>query len=140
LAVLLGRELRGTRGIIVSVLAFLSPTFVATVSLAWGYTRIQNLPATQNALRFVIPTTAGLGFATAYRMAVPLLKRTAMVAVIGLALASLVGVILTLPVFAVLVGAGLTGAIGFFVTEHRTSKWNRENGMGTWTRGEANDE
>lgn len=119
LAVAIGRELAGWRGVFVCTAAFILPSAAVTVLLAWGYSQIQGLSATKHAFSAVIPATAGLGIATVVRIFVPVVTRTHWLTVSLSILAIAAGLFIGLPVFAVLLGGGLLGTIGFLLAKGR---------------------
>ncbi len=64
LTILIGRQLRGWKGVGVCVVGLLLPSVLMTVALTAWYARIQGLPFVRAALRGVVPATLGVGFVT----------------------------------------------------------------------------
>lgn len=73
LTILIGRRLGGAAGIVVCLVGLLLPSIAITIAATAAYAEIQRLPLVQNALRGVIPATAGLGLLMSVQMARPLL-------------------------------------------------------------------
>jgi chromate transporter len=116
-AILIGRRLGGAAGIAVALSGMLLPSAAITVAMTAVYASIRESAEVKAALGAVIPTTVGLGLATAIKMAAPLVNRardgggatlaaaTAILCLSGIALGA------GAPVAAVLVGAGAAGAL-----------------------------
>ncbi|MEO7022582.1 MAG: chromate transporter [Ktedonobacteraceae bacterium] len=74
MAILIGRKLGGTRGVIVSVVGLLVPSAAITCLLTMGFLSVERFPATQAMLNGVIPATAGIMLVVGIKYAQPLLK------------------------------------------------------------------
>ena len=69
LAGLLGRQLAGWRGIVISVAGMMVPAAVVTTMMTAGYAAIADHPLARGALSGVAPTTGGMTIALAVVMA-----------------------------------------------------------------------
>lgn len=69
LNILIGKRLRGWRGIVLSLFGLLLPSVVLTTLLTAGYAHVQHTALARNALRGFLPATVGLGVFTAAQMA-----------------------------------------------------------------------
>ena len=117
LTILIGRRLAGGLGVGACLLGLLLPSVTITVLLTAFYGHYRDLPAVRAAVRGVIPATAGLGLATAWGLARPLLaasRRESYASLaLGVALLAGSGVAAAFwhpPVVLLLCGAGLAGA------------------------------
>ena len=70
-AILLGYRLGGIPGAAVSLLGLLTPSVFLTLVLTALYVRIRDTPVIKHALLAVMPMIAGIGMATAVKMAIP---------------------------------------------------------------------
>ncbi len=75
-AVIIGQRLAGWRGILATLAGMLLPSALITTLLTAGFISIESWPPFQSMLRGIIPATAGLMFALAAQMGVPLLRQT----------------------------------------------------------------
>ncbi len=75
LTILIGYELRGWPGVVVSLTGLLLPSAIVTALMTAGFTLIRESPDVRAALRGLLPATIGLSLAMAYQMAFPLLRR-----------------------------------------------------------------
>ncbi|MGZ3673527.1 MAG: chromate transporter [Ktedonobacterales bacterium] len=74
IAILLGKKLGGTRGILVSVAGMLLPSATITCLLAAFFLHVERVAAVQAALRGVIPATGGIMLVVAYNFARPFIR------------------------------------------------------------------
>lgn len=118
MTVLIGWRLGHARGAALALLGLLLPSVTLTAALTAAYASVRELPLVAQALRGVVPATVGIGLLLTWQMGVPLLleARREGGASLLVALALLLGSIgVTLlwrpPVIAVLLGAGLLGAL-----------------------------
>jgi chromate transporter len=74
LAILMGRRLAGSLGVVLSLTGMLLPSVAVTILITASYAHIRESAVAQAALRGILPATVGLGFLAAYRMALPLIK------------------------------------------------------------------
>jgi chromate transporter len=115
-AILIGRRLGGAAGIAAALGGMLLPSAAITVGMTAVYASIRESAQVKAALRAVIPTTVGLGLATAIKMAAPLVRRArhagspTLAAAIFILCISGLAVGMGAPVALVLVGSGITGA------------------------------
>lgn len=115
-AILIGRRLGGAGGIGAALVGMLLPSAAITVAMTAAYASIRDSAQVKAALRAVIPTTVGLGLATAIKMGVPLVKQarrsgtTLLAAAIGILCLSGIALGMGAPVAAVLLGSGAAGA------------------------------
>lgn len=118
LTVLIGRKLAGWKGIVLTLIGLLLPSTALTILVTAFYAGIEDQPLVVAALHGIIPATVGLGLATAFGMARPLLKasrregRTPLAMSLFLLVGS--GVVFALwrpSVAVVLCGAGAPGAL-----------------------------
>ena len=119
LTILLGRQVAGVRGIVLSLTGLLLPSAALTVLLTAIYTQVQSQAWVQAALRGIVPAIVGIGLVTAGQIALPLLKasRRKGAAALALSLLVLTGAALAawlghLPVLVVLLSSGLLCAAG----------------------------
>ncbi len=75
LTILIGYELRGWPGVVVSLTGLLLPSAIVTALMTAGFTLIRESPDVRAALRGLLPATIGLSLAMAYQMAFPLLRQ-----------------------------------------------------------------
>jgi chromate transporter len=118
-AILIGRRLGGAGGVAAALVGMLLPSAAITVAMTAAYASIRDSAQVKAALRAVIPTTVGLGLATAIKMAVPLVKQArrsgAATLIAALSILCLSGIALGMgaPVAAALVGSGVAGSAVF---------------------------
>ncbi len=118
LTILIGRQVAGVRGIVLSLAGLLLPSAALTVLMTAGYAQVQHRAWVQAALRGIIPAVVGVGLVTAWQIALPLLqtRRSAGTARFLLGLLILLGSGLAawhrMPVLAILLLGGLIGAAG----------------------------
>lgn len=74
LAILIGKKLGGTRGIVASVAGMLLPSVTITCLLAALFLRVERIAGVQAALRGVIPATGGIMLLVAYNFARPFIR------------------------------------------------------------------
>lgn len=74
LAILIGKKLGGTRGIVASVAGMLLPSVTITCLLAALFLRVERIGGVQAALRGVIPATGGIMLLVAYNFARPFIR------------------------------------------------------------------
>src|SRR5437868_10712321 len=74
IAILLGKKLGGTRGIVVSLAGMLLPSATITCLLAAFFLHVEKVAAVQAALRGVIPATGGIMLVVAYNFARPFIR------------------------------------------------------------------
>ncbi len=74
LTILIGRKLGGGWGIVVSLLGLLLPSATITCLIAAIFKGIENLPATQAALKGIIPATGGIMLLVGLNFARPQLR------------------------------------------------------------------
>ena len=117
MTVLMGRELGGMRGAVLSLLGMARPSAAVTVALAAGFGAAKDDPAVRAAMRGVVPATAGLGLASVVRAGLPLLRagwarnRPVRMATALLPALGLIGLFACgLSPIALLLGGALTGA------------------------------
>lgn len=113
LTILIGKRLGGAPGIVVALCGLLLPSVAVTVLMTAGYAEVARHSGVQAALRGIIPATVGLGLLTAYGLARVQLSRAEGRWLNGILLAGSAVVMACWhpPVIAVLVGAGLFGAL-----------------------------
>ncbi|MEI7556319.1 chromate transporter [Candidatus Chlorohelix sp.] len=75
LSILIGRKLKGWKGIVAVLTGLLFPSVIITTILAAGFNAVGSLAPAQAMLKGVIPATAGLSLAVALQFAIPLLKK-----------------------------------------------------------------
>lgn len=115
--VLLGRRLAGARGVAICLFGLLMPSVLITILITAAYMQIRQSAMVAAALSGVIPASVGLGVFTLYQMAKgPLADcRKAGIGMLGVAVGVLVfsvlAVRLGLAAPAILVFAGLIGAV-----------------------------
>lgn len=119
-AILIGRRLEGTRGSAAALFGLLLPSVAVTILMTAAYSAIRDSANVQAALHAVIPTTVGIGLATAVKMAVPLLKSArragstlAAASLLILAVSGASIAAIHAPVIVVLILAGAAGALSF---------------------------
>lgn len=113
LAGLLGQRIAGIRGVVVSVVGLMVPAAVITAVLSAGFSEIAQHPLTLAALAGIAPVSAGMAIGLALTTAGSVMQRGRMVAV-DVAVIAAAFVVLTATAqltIAVIVGAGLFGAI-----------------------------
>jgi chromate transporter len=117
LTTLIGWKVAGAPGVALALLGLLLPSVAITVLLTAGYAGIRQLAVVQEALRGIVPATAGLGLLMAVKLARPVLaeSRREGWAILVLSWALLLGSTLAAlwraPVVGVLWGAGLLSAL-----------------------------
>ncbi len=75
LTVLIGKKLRGTWGIVVSLAGMLLPSATITCLLAVIFLQIEHVAAVQAIFRGVIPATGGIMLVVGLNFALPLIRR-----------------------------------------------------------------
>lgn len=117
-AILLGKKLGGTRGIIASVAGMLLPSATITCLLAAFFLQVEGLAAVQAALRGVIPATGGIMLVVAYNFARPFIRdarRLGLIYAATIAAFVLVGALaiikFNVPAILVLPGLAIVGAL-----------------------------
>ena len=120
ISILIGRKLKGWKGIVAVLTGLLLPSTIITTILAVGFTAVEKWVPAQALLRGVIPATAGLSLTVAVQFAIPLLRKgwnehvasfVFSVLVIGVC-AALSG-IFKFPASFVLIGSGVSAALVF---------------------------
>lgn len=126
LAVLIGRNLGGARGIVAAVVGLLVPSAVIAVLITAGYAHVQNVAFVKAALRGIVPATIGIGIYTTVETVRPILaaRRRAgrahgAAAVILLATAAGLEMAQLLPVIAILALVGAASAVLTTITHVR---------------------
>jgi chromate transporter len=126
LTVLIGWRVGRVWGAALAVLGLMLPSVAITAALTAVYAGVRELPATQAALRGVVPATVGLGLLLSWQMGVPLLRQahgegrpSLLVAAALMGGAALVAWVWSPPVIAVLLGAGALGALYAWVSARR---------------------
>ena len=119
LIVLIGRRWGGMQGIALALAGLLLPSAAVTVLMTALYAQAASQPLVQAALHGILPATVGLGLATAYQIARPLVRQSAREGRASLALS--VALVATcalvaacwsrLPVFVILCGSGAIFAL-----------------------------
>lgn len=119
LAVLIGRRVAGTGGIVAALSGLLLPSAVIAVLMTAGYARVRDLPLVKAALRGVIAASVGFSAIEAYRLALSPLRESrsegaaSLTLACTLLLASLAAMLLWRPpALLLLLGAGAVGAAG----------------------------
>jgi chromate transporter len=119
LTALLGWRVAGARGALIALGGLLLPSAAITVLLTALYASVRDTPVMRAALRGFVPATVGLGLVSMTFMARPLLRaaRRGGRAPLTLAIVVLLGsgalaLLDALPSVAILLGAGLVGALG----------------------------
>lgn len=127
LTVLIGWRVGRAWGAALALLGLLLPSVTITAALTAVYASVRELPAMQAALRGVVPATVGLGLLLSWQMGAPLIRQahtesrgSLLVAAILLVGAALVQLLWQPPVIAVLLGAGLLGALWGWLSALRT--------------------
>src|SRR4051812_27864349 len=101
LVILIGWQLSGAAGAALALAGLLLPSAAITILLTALYSRIEQVPLMQAALRGVLPATVGLGLLLAVGMLRPLISaswkegRTSLAVALVLLLGSMVAVALT---------------------------------------------
>jgi len=75
ISILIGRKLKGWKGILAVLSGLLLPSTIITTILAAGFTAVGNWTPAQALLKGVIPATAGLSLTVALQFAIPLLRK-----------------------------------------------------------------
>ena len=125
-AVLIGYKIGGLPAALVALLGLLVPSISATMAITAGYAMIRTQPIVQDALRGIIPATVGIGAILVYQMLKPAIagSRTQgmpylVLSVAVMIVAPLIMTVSTIPTIAVLWGAGIVCAIGFWLIHTR---------------------
>jgi len=126
-ALLSGFQLAGWRGAAASTIGLVAPSVAITIVVTVIYASIASLHAVQAGFRGIVTAAAGMSLTVAWRLLRPNLRsaqsegRLSVVAtvVILVAAASLVTVG-SIPVFAILIGAGVAMAIYVWARSRRT--------------------
>jgi len=71
MTILIGRRLRGARGIVVSLAGLLIPSVAATILFTALYKYVENVPWVRAAIRGIIPASVGIGIALGMQMLAP---------------------------------------------------------------------
>jgi chromate transporter len=74
-SILIGRKLKGWKGILAVLTGLLLPSTITTTILAAGFNALGSWAPAQAMLKGVIPATAGLSLAVALQFAIPLLRK-----------------------------------------------------------------
>ena len=118
LVILIGWQVSGALGVALALAGLLLPSAAITILLTAMYSRIEQVPLVQAALRGVVPATVGLGLLLAVGMLRPLLAasrkegRASLAVTLALLVGSVLAVALTsAPVVAVLWGTGGLAAL-----------------------------
>lgn len=118
LTTLIGWRVGRVWGAALALLGLLLPSVTITAALTAAYAAVRELPATQAALRGVVPATVGLGLLLSWQMGAPLLRQARaegrpdlVVAAALLGGAMLATLLWSPPPIAVLLGAGALGAL-----------------------------
>src|SRR5215212_3737732 len=118
LVILIGWQLSGAVGAALALAGLLLPSAAITILLTALYSRIEQVPLVQAALRGVLPATVGLGLLLAVGMLRPLMSasrkegRISLAVALALLLGSMLAVALTrAPVVVVLWGTGGLAAL-----------------------------
>ncbi len=119
-SILIGRKLKGWKGILAVLIGLLLPSTIITTILAVGFAGVQNWAPAQALLKGVIPATAGLSLTVALQFAIPLLRKAWNEQVASFIFSLLIiGVCATLsgifkfPASFVLIGSGVVAALVF---------------------------
>ena len=116
MAILVGRRLGGRGGAFASLVGMTLPGAILTLALAAGFVGVSGTPAVQDAMRGVVPATAGLGLASVVRAGLPLLKEgwgrkgTIRAATVALPALGFVGLFAGVPPVGLLLGGAAAGA------------------------------
>jgi chromate transporter len=121
-AILIGRRLGGAAGAAAALAGMLLPSAAITVAMTAAYASIRESAQVKAALSAVIPTTVGIGLATAIKMGAPLIAAGRRGGAVRLAAAILIlggsalalG-LLRLPIVLVLAESGLAGALSYVI-------------------------
>ncbi len=118
LTILVGNRIAGLAGSVVALAGLLLPSVSITIAMTALYAEVQQLSALQDALRAIVPATVGLGVLLSAGMAQPLLaasrrqgRGTLAISAILLAGSAIATALLHPPVFAILLTAGVIGAL-----------------------------
>jgi chromate transporter len=120
ISILIGRKLKGWKGIVAVLTGLLLPSTIITTILAAGFNAVGSWTPAQAMLKGVIPATAGLSLSVALQFAIPLLRKgwnekvasfSFSLLVIG-ACATLCG-IFKFPASFLLIGSGVAAALIF---------------------------
>jgi len=125
----LGYRLRGLKGMIVSALAFLSPSILAVLILSIVYFRFGTVPAVQAAFRGVEPVVVGILIVATWQLARQACRNWRSVLIALLAFTAL---LLKADVLLTIAGSGLLGVALF--TNFRGKKGTPLGGMSPFSR------
>jgi len=118
LAILTGGRLAGRRGMLVSLVGFLLPSFLITVAVAALYARLHSMALVAGAIRGLVMAAAGGNLIMSWRILAPLLETSAKegrwvllasILVVGAVALLVMGG--RLPIYLVLVGSGALMAV-----------------------------
>jgi chromate transporter len=126
LTALIGWRIGRAWGVLLALLGLLLPSVAITALLTAAYASVREQPAMQAALRGVVPATVGLGLLLIWQLAVPLLRQAGreskanlLAALALLAGSALVAFVWRPPVIAILLGAGVLGALYSWLSVRR---------------------
>lgn len=129
LTTLIGWRVARAGGVAMCLLGLLLPSVAITIALTAVYTQVQGFAAVQSALRGVIPATVGISVLLLWRLAAPLYNdsrregRASMafgVVVVGVAV--LLSIYQPIPIFAILILAGVVGALAHWLWARRARR------------------
>lgn len=116
--ILIGRRIAGGAGAVVCLVGLLLPSVACTILLTVWYSALRESPLMKSALKAIVPASVGLGLLSAYEVARPVVRESALEGRgwLFLALVLLIGsgvalFWLRLPVVYVLIGAGCLSAL-----------------------------
>jgi len=120
LTILIGRKLGGSWGIAVSLAGLLLPSAAITCILAALFKQIEHVPAVQTVLRGIIPATGAIMAVVGLNFALPILRKSYKEGAFSLVknnaliiIGALAIILLKLSAIAVVLGAGVLGALLF---------------------------
>jgi chromate transporter len=129
ITILIGHRVAGFIGSLIALFGLMLPSVTINIVLAAMYAQFRTLPAIDAAIKGVIPATVGLGLLMCVNMARPLLEhshaqgRLHLGGSIGILLfGALALVVLKVPVFGMLLGAGVAGAFIAVIEARRRSR------------------
>jgi chromate transporter len=76
MSIMMGRELRGTRGLLVSLTGILLPSAAITILLTAGFTLVQTLRPAQAMIQGIVPATSGIMLYLAVQFARPQIQQS----------------------------------------------------------------
>lgn len=116
-SLLLGRSLGGFWGALAALFGMMLPSAFLTLLLAASFASLHHHPAVEAAMRGVVPATAGLGLASAFRTGRPLIqvgwdeKGWIRAASALLPIGGLIGMLMGLPPVGLVLGGAALGAV-----------------------------